>query len=729
MRTRAPVCLRATMMLATYALTACREPTPPPPPSTPAFITIVGGDRQAGRASQVLPLPLVVLVNDQDQKPLGGITVHFAALSGGGSMRPDSAITAADGQAETRWTLGPRGGAQAASASIPSVGSVTFTASAPIPVSLPPGAKLAFTVQPRNATAGVVITPAVVVTIEDSLGRPVAEATDTVKIMVDDVLNAVGNAWVSAVKGVATFANLSLQGAGRFYLTAVCDSLAPVKSDWFAITPAAAAQLGFSVQPNSTWPGQSITPAVAVRVEDAFHNLVPQATNVVTLALGTNANAGTLSGATSASAVNGVATFSNLAIDRSGIGYTLAASAAGLTGIMSGRFDVHLLWASVSAGAWHSCGISVAGGAYCWGWNHYGQLGNGTLSDDSVPVPIAGGLRFATLSGGGQHTCGITSTGGTYCWGDDEFGELGNGDTTHSSLPVAVTGGLFFATVSAGDEYHTCALTSRGAAYCWGRNSNGQLGTGDTVRSATPVGVSGGYIFVAVSAGSRHTCGLTTAGAAYCWGDNTYGQLGVADTISRATPVAVSGGLTFAALHSGYFHTCGLTSAGVAYCWGQNGGGLGNGATANSAVPVQVSGSLSFTALNAGSGFTCGIAADGAAYCWGSNVDGQLGTGSVVGSVTPAAVAGGGLSFSSVNPGAFHTCGVTTIGAAYCWGFDNYGQLGSPPNRRRICANPFARPRCTIWIWVGGARSVPIPVSDPRSMSAATMRAKFESRV
>jgi alpha-tubulin suppressor-like RCC1 family protein len=334
---------------------------------------------------------------------------------------------------------------------------------------------------------------------------------------------------------------------------------------------------------------------------------------------------------------------------------------------------------SVSSGFSHTCAIGANDAAWCWGSNEWGQLGNDTTVLSPLPIAVSGGQAFASITAGYAHTCALTAGGTAYCWGDDEAGELGNGVTGgKSGTPVAVTGGYTFKAISAGYA-HTCGITTAGAAYCWGANESNELGdttAGD--QSAVPVPVAGGLTFASISAGAVYTCGVTTTGAGYCWGSNGYGVLGDGTTTDHATPVAVAGGLDFATIAAGVYHTCGLTTTGVAYCWGNPiNGQLGTGFnSALGTTPQIVAGGLSFAAISVGELSSCAVTTGGAAYCWGSGSFGALGNGAS-GQVNVPQPVTGSTTFANLSGGlSFHMCALTTAGGAYCWGYNDSGELG-----------------------------------------------------
>ncbi len=296
-----------------------------------------------------------------------------------------------------------------------------------------------------------------------------------------------------------------------------------------------------------------------------------------------------------------------------------------------------------------------------------------------------------SLSVSEVHACGIDSTGAAWCWGLNDMGRLGNGTRESSNVPVAVAGGHRFAYISAG-IWHTCALTAEGVAWCWGRGLNGQLGTGSLTDSLVPVQVNTSVRFASIETGGLHTCGLTQDGTVYCWGSGANGRLGNGSVanVPALLPAPMSG-YTFSALSARGAYTCGIAPAQTAWCWGWGGAGqLGNGSTQEHALPVAVAGGMSFSFIQASIfQHTCGITTEGAAYCWGIGANGRLGQGSTEASETPVKVAGDHV-FSSLSAGLAGGCALTAAGEAWCWGAGGAGQLGSGSNAASLVPVPVA---------------------------------------
>jgi len=358
-----------------------------------------------------------------------------------------------------------------------------------------------------------------------------------------------------------------------------------------------------------------------------------------------------------------------------------------------------LTFIHVSAGGTHSCAVSADHRAWCWGSNLRGQLGDGGTADRLLPTRVAGGLLFLDVTAGDWHTCGITTDNRAYCWGLDDAGELGTAGSAACSgkicrQPVAVAGSRRWRQISAGVS-HTCAVTLDDKGFCWGEGDNGELGDGKSVGVNRPVAVSGGLVFRQLTAGAAFTCGLTKANAVYCWGWNPYGQLGDRTKISRPTPGKVFGGLSFRQVRAGFFFACGVTIDDVAYCWGNNfDGRTGTGKDDPRILkPTPVAGGLRFSRVTAGLGHGCGVAITGRAWCWGNNALGELGNGSLENSPVPVAVPGFRTWLEvRAGPDAAHTCGISTAGQAFCWGWNNSGQLGDGTTQTRASPVPILVP-------------------------------------
>ena len=357
------------------------------------------------------------------------------------------------------------------------------------------------------------------------------------------------------------------------------------------------------------------------------------------------------------------------------------------------------IFAAVSAGKEHTCALTTAGAAWCWGSNETGQLGvpegpthcrrdDRDIPCEPRPVAVSGAFTFQQVGAGALHSCGLTAAGAVYCWGDNLRGQLGDPGVRVSSIPVRVVSNERFTAVAVGG-LHTCALRTDGVVMCWGANDDGQLGLSTVGNgSAVPAPASTAQRFVSIAAGARRTCARTADGAAYCWGTIWVSRSnGIDVTRPEGTPTRVLQAPVIRALAVGGGSTCAISADNDGFCWEANAyGTLGDGSTSPSVNPVAVATSLQLVDVSVGAFHSCAIAADARAYCWGANHVGQLGrspgllnqrcAGQTICSLLPQPVAGWRL-FTSISAGqGSHTCALAIGGSIYCWGAGAMGQRG-----------------------------------------------------
>lgn len=284
--------------------------------------------------------------------------------------------------------------------------------------------------------------------------------------------------------------------------------------------------------------------------------------------------------------------------------------------------------AALTLGGEYGCALGKDGSANCWGRNDEGQLGIGEFGDRQLPSAAKLSDEIDRLSAGSGHACAVTRFGELYCWGRNAERQLGHADTRENqATPWLVDQRHDWAAVSAGDG-HTCAIAAGGALYCWGRNTQGQLGLGDgsDVQYGAPTLVDDIGVWSDVTAGQRIACGIQTPGSVHCWGDNGEGQLGTGDTTARFTPTRVGDKSDFRKLSLKAFHVCAIDAAARLWCWGRNAEGqLGTGDTQfrPSATPIEPN--QEFTEVAVGRFHTCVRRVDGAVLCSGQNADKELG--------------------------------------------------------------------------------------------------------
>jgi alpha-tubulin suppressor-like RCC1 family protein len=429
--------------------------------------------------------------------------------------------------------------------------------------------------------------------------------------------------------------------------------------------------LAFIAQPTDEPLGVVFGP-LQLEILDADGGRVTGSAVQVEITLESAAGQGTLRGTTSRSSVDGVVSFPDLWIDRSGT-YRLRGTSIGLGPALSDQVEVSYKFRWISSRGGHACGLTTGDLVLCWGRNDFGELGVPESGPVGRPTQPDNPPSFAQLATGENHTCGLEASA-AYCVGKNDEGQLGDGKILLSESSYRrVLGNHAFQAIGVG-AYHSCALSTIGAAWCWGY-LQGELSDTWTESDATePVRVASEVSFTSLAVGGYRSCGLTNSGRAYCWGLSHFPAEPPGDSAWIPSPVA--GDIEFRALSIAVSHTCGVDTQDRAWCWGVNDGRLGAGSEMDSPDPVEVAGGIAFQSTSAGVDHTCGVATDGTAYCWGDNAAGQLGIGSdVEGSTIPLPVSGG-LRFESVSAGQGFTCGVTTESRAYCWGANGKGDLG-----------------------------------------------------
>ena len=468
-------------------------------------LTKTGGDNQSTAVTASLAQPLIVLLLDATGAPLPNATVAWDVQSGGGSVAPVSSTTDAAGRASTRWTMGPQPGTNEVVARAAGAPSVLFTATGQV---FPPLASM----QVGQGTCGLDASGAVYCWGGDPVGQFGNGQWDTVP---HTTAQAMAPGW--------QFTSIAGNSQTACAISATDRKTYCWGGDRFMQVGSASAESCASGAPCVTTP-----------------TLVP-----------------------------------------GGQLYTQVASASS-----------------------HSCGLTETGEAFCWGSNAYGALGTGSVGGATPPSRVNTNLRFSSISVANQNTCAIAANDGTgYCWGYNGFGELGNGNVATgspactsesrggpgevcSTLPVAVSGALSFTALEIGD-YNGCGIAA-GTTYCWGANENGQVGDGTKLPrfSPTAIALPTGVSLKQLALANAGSCGLTAGGAIFCWG-----QFFAPSSLSPVQIGVVNPAGAFTQLDVGGSSACALTTEGIPFCWGSNSSGqLGIGNTFSASIAQRVLG-------------------------------------------------------------------------------------------------------------------------------------------
>jgi len=354
----------------------------------------------------------------------------------------------------------------------------------------------------------------------------------------------------------------------------------------------------------------------------------------------------------------------------------------------------------ISSGYRYTCVILNDTSVSCWGKNTFGQLGDGTNTDRGTPTQISSlgtGRTAVAISSGGGHTCAILDDGTVSCWGYNHEGQLGDGTTIDRNTPTQTASlgtGRTAVAISSGD-YNTCALLDDGTVSCWGSNDNGELGDGTNTNRSTPLptsslGTNRGA--VAISSGGVHTCAVLDDGSVSCWGWNNYGQLGDGTITDRSTPTQTSSlgtGRTAVAISSGGIQTCAVLDDASVSCWGDNWyGELGDGTTTQRNTPTPTSSlgtGRTAVAISSGYGHACAVLDNASVSCWGYNAYGQIGDGTTTNRNTPTQTSSLGIGRTAVaiSSGLHYSCAILDNASVSCWGANGDNRLGDGTNTDR----------------------------------------------
>jgi hypothetical protein len=407
------------------------------------------------------------------------------------------------------------------------------------------------------------------------------------------------------------------------------------------------------------------------------------------------------------------------------------ALASGLFGAPGAEAQTVPKFATVSVASSYACATTTEGDAYCWGNNAFGQLGDGTTTNQLMPIAVKGGLKFKQLVHGGRtvmrqgglFTCGLTNAGQAHCWGNNDFGELGDGTRTDRLEPTAVADGLTFAALRAGSA-SACGLESAGKLFCWGAIGAtivAKPGVQQKMMTAAkpfeielPGGVKAARF---IADGNGDPCVLGDDGRGYCWI--------IRDRQLLVFTVTPAGQAFQSAQIAGITRKCGITTSGELLCWttAEPGGAItlsfdgftgrnppsalaittietlsstlrfkeligsydrcalstegkvfcleGKGALAGPPPAlVHEAKELTFSTLQFRHSERCALMTGGELYCWMSAA------------ATPSRI-GQDLRFSALSIEGSNACAVSAEGELYCWGENADGQIGDGTRRKR----------------------------------------------
>ena len=307
-----------------------------------------------------------------------------------------------------------------------------------------------------------------------------------------------------------------------------------------------------------------------------------------------------------------------------------------INGVLAGRASA--VSPQISAGYFHSLALHSDGTLWAWGFNGYGQLGDGTNTNSDYPKQIGSESSWALIAAGYFHNFALKSDGTLWAWGNNLSGQLGDGTNTNSVSPKQIGSDMDWISL-AGGYYHSLALKSDGTLWAWGYNGKGQLGDGTTTNSTTPKQIGSDRDWVSIAAGYLHSLALKSDGTLWAWGYNGNGQLGDGTTSNSTSPKQIGSDMDWVSITAGYYYSLAIKSDGTLWAWGYNGyGQLGDGTTTNGTSPEQIGSDTDWVSIAAGDYHSLALKSDDTLWAWGYNDNGQLGICSTNNATSPVPI-------------------------------------------------------------------------------------------
>lgn len=335
-------------------------------------------------------------------------------------------------------------------------------------------------------------------------------------------------------------------------------------------------------------------------------------------------------------------------------------------------------WQSVSAGGLHTIAIKTDGTLWAWGINVNGQLGDNTIVFDiNTPIQIGTATNWQSVSAGLNYTVAIKTDGTLWAWGYNNYGELGDGTIISKNTPTQIGIATNWKTIVAG-EYHTVGIKTNGTLWAWGNNKTGALGDGTMIDKTTPTQIGVATNWQSISIGNGFTVGIKTNGTLWSWGYNTNGQLGDGTIINKNTPTQIGVATNWKSIDAGQRHVVAVKTDGTLWAWGINfEGQLGDGTTVERHSPIKIGIATNWQSVSAGDLHSVAIKTDGVLWAWGYNGSGQLGQDLLTHNYYfPQTLLNPVANNLFITAGAQHNGVIKVDGTLWAWGYNQDGQIG-----------------------------------------------------